>query len=104
MSCGCNVISPVTTNPVILNNTSTALLPINLKRSYLLIQNNSVFNLGVSLTGATLTGSSPSSTNPCIQIVPGASYESPHDAVTGLGITGYQDSGITLSNITVVEG
>ena len=101
---GGSVQTFTTTTPTVTNATSTTLAAALAGRQYLFIQNNSGANIMVSLSGATLTGIVPTSTNIGLVLVPGQAWESPALACpTGL-ITGYQTSGGTINTITVMEG
>lgn len=93
-----------TTTPSVTTATSFTILAANRNRNYLLIQNNSSANIMVSLSGATLTGIVPTSTNIGVVLIPGASYEALPGMVTGSAITAYQTSGATINTIVVVEG
>lgn len=97
-------IVPVETTPSVTTATSFTIATANNSRNYLLIQNNSSANIMVSLSGATLTGIVPTSTNIGIVLVPGASYESAPGNCPKSAITAYQTSGATINNIVVVEG
>lgn len=92
-----------TTTPDVATATSVTVLAAK-SRSYILIQNNTLANIMVSLSGATLTGIAPTSTNKGIVLVPGASYEALPGMVTNSAITCYQTSGSTVNSIVVVEG
>lgn len=91
------------TTPTVITATSTALAFANASRKWMLIQNNSAANIGISLSGKTLTGIVPTSTNFCIVLVPGAIYES-KGFVSGTAITCYQTSGSTINTINFLEG
>lgn len=95
---------PVESTTSIPTATSTVILAANSNRKYLLIQNNSAANIMVSLSGNTLTGIAPTSTNKGIVIVSGWSYEVPAEYLTISAITAYQTSGGTINTVTVVEG
>lgn len=96
----------VTTTPTIANTTSVQVLARNDFRSFLMIQNNSAANIAVSLSGATLTGIAPTSTNPCI-VIPSTAGNNilRFDAgfVPSGPITVYQSSGGAINTVTVVE-
>jgi hypothetical protein len=72
-----------------------------------MIQNNSAANIAISLTGATLTGITPTSTNLCIVLssTAGANiFRSDPMFVPQGAVTAYQTSGGTINTVTVVEG
>lgn len=90
-------------NPSVANATSVTLLAANAARKYLLVQNNSAANIQISLAGGVLTGIVPSTVNPGLVLIPGASYESsPTFAPTG-AITVYQTSGGAIETVSVYE-
>jgi hypothetical protein len=96
--------TPTTTTPTVTDSTSFTLVAANASRKYLLIQNDSAANVLVSLSGATLTGIVPTSTNKGIVLVPGSSYENPAHYCSTAAITVYQTSGGPINTITAVEG
>lgn len=92
-----------TTQPTFTNATSFTLLAANTSRRYFSIQNNGNTNIMFSLSGATLTGIVPTSTNIGLVLPPGGFYESPPNAVPTSAITGYQTSGGSINTVTIVE-
>lgn len=96
--------TPVETTPTVTNATSFTLVAANAARRYLLIQNNSTANVMVSLSGQTLTGIVPTSTNKGIVLPPLGTYESPSNYCTASAVTIYQTSGGSINTISVVEG
>lgn len=96
--------TPATTTPSITNTTSFTILAANAARNYLLIQNDSAANILISLSGATLTGIAPTSTNIGLVLIPGASYSAEGSFVPTSAITAYQSSGGTINTVVVVEG
>lgn len=96
--------TPTLTTPSVTTATSFTCLAANASRKSLLFQNNSAANIMLSLSGATLTGIVPTSTNIGIVLTPGSSYQSPPNYVSVSAITCYQTSGSTINTIVVVEG
>lgn len=94
--------TPTESNPSIPNATSTTISAANPARRYLLVQNNSGANIMISLSGGVLTGIVPSTANPGLLLVPGASYESPPNFCSNSAITVYQTSGGAIETISVV--
>jgi hypothetical protein len=95
--------TPTESNPSIADATSVTLVAANATRKYLLIQNNSAANVQVSLAGSVLTGIVPSTANPGLLLVPGASYESAPNFCTTSAITIYQTSGGAIETVSVYE-
>ena len=95
---------PVETTPSMATATSVSVLSANPYRKYLLIQNNSAANICCSLSGNTLTGIAPTSTNKCFVLLPTASYENSSSYVSTTAITCYQTSGGTINTVYVAEG
>lgn len=96
--------SPTTTTPTFANASSVTLLSSNSSRKYLLVQNNSLANIMISLSNATLTGIAPTSTNIGLVLIPGQAYESGPSYTSTAAITGYQTSGGSINTVVVVEG
>jgi hypothetical protein len=94
------------TTPSIATATSVTVLSANASRKFLLIQNNSAANIMVSLSGATLTGIVPTSTNIGFVLIPTASYshEFGTDSCPQGAVTVYQTSGGTIRTVVVGEG
>lgn len=96
-----------TTTPTINTATSTTILAANPNRKFLIIQNNSAANIGISTEGATLTGIAPTSTNKCLVLSSTAGANTlmfdPMYVPSG-AITCYQTSGAPINTVTVVEG
>lgn len=95
--------TPTESNPSIANATSVTLVAANPARKYLLIQNNSGANIQLSLAGGVLTGIVPSTANPGIVLIPGASYESSPVFCPTSDITVYQTSGLAIETVSVEE-
>lgn len=96
-----------TTTPTIATATSTQVLPANGARNFLLIQNNSAANIGISFSGATLTGIAPTSTNRCYVLpsnIGSNVVRFDNNAVPAGAITVYQTSGASINTLVVVEG
>lgn len=95
-----------TTTPTIANTTSVTVLSANASRKFLLIQNRSAANIMVSLSGATLTGIAPTSTNIGFVLESGGSYshEFGTDSCPQGAVTVYQSSGGSINTIVVGEG
>lgn len=96
--------TPRASQPSVDTATSTTCLAANRSRRMLTVQNNSAANIMISLTGATLSGIVPSSTNIGIVLSAGSSYTCPASYCTGTAITCYQTSGGTINTISVIEG
>jgi hypothetical protein len=97
--------TPMTeTTPDVATATSVTILAANRERNYLLIQNNSNADILISLSGNTLTGIVPTSSNKGIVLAPKASYEQLPGTVTNSAVTCYQASGSTINTVSVVEG
>lgn len=95
--------TPAVTTPNFTTGTNFTLVAANAARKYLLIQNNSPFNIMIALDGATLSGIVPSATNIGLVIPPGGSYESPPNYCPTALVKGYQTSGGTLNTVVVTE-
>ena len=99
--------TPNPTNPTVASGASVTLLAANANRKYLSVFNNHpTANLAVSWSGATLTSSTPSASNPCDIIPPGGGGRSFPDGgyLPTSAITGYQSSGASTNLISVNEG
>jgi len=96
--------TPTASNPTVATATSVTCLAANRSRRMLTIQNNSAADIMISLTGATLSGIVPTSTNIGLVLEPGASYTCPASYCTGTAITCYQTSGGDINTISIVEG
>lgn len=92
------------TTPTITTATSFTVAAADAQRHYLLIQNNHNANILCSLTGATLTGIAPTSTNKGIVLVPGASYEANGSLIPVDVIKCYQASGGDINTVVVCTG
>ena len=92
------------TTPTITTATSFTVAAANTQRHYLLIQSNHNANIMCSLTGATLTGIVPTSTNIGIVLVPGASYEANGSLIPIDVIKCYQGSGGDINTVVVCTG
>lgn len=90
-------------DPSIPNNTSTQLLAAG-TYNYIEIDNFSSTSLAISLSGATITSTTPSGSNNVIVIQANSSWHSPPNWVPTAAVTGYQSSGSTISNVTVTAG
>jgi len=99
-----NMAGAVTeTTPTVANTTSVQLLAANSARKYLLVQNNTAANILISLSGNTLTGIAPTSSNKGFVLAAGASYSSDRFCPTS-AVTCYQSSGGSVNTISVAEG
>lgn len=96
-----------TTTPTMTTATSVTLLSANVNRKFLFIQNNSAANVAINLSGATLTGIAPTSTNLCMVLPSSAGnniFRSDPMFVPQGAVTAYQTSGGTINTVTVIEG
>jgi len=95
------------TTPTMATATSVTVAAAKPFRNFLMIQNNSGASIGLSFSGATLTGIAPTSTNFC--------YVLPHSAGSNIvrfdgncvpagAITAYQTSGGSIDTLVVIEG
>lgn len=95
------------TTPTINTATSTTVLAAKPFRNFLLIQNNSAANIGISFNGATLTGIAPTSTNFCY-VLPSTAGSNvvrfDYGFIPAGAITVYQTSGAAINTVTVIEG
>jgi hypothetical protein len=96
--------SATATQPTVTNATSFTCAAANASRRMLTIQNNSAANIMISLTGATLTGIVPTSTNIGFVLTAGSSYTCPAQWCTSTAVTCYQTSGGSINTISVIEG
>lgn len=90
-------------NASVASASSVTLVAANAQRKYLRIQNNSAANIVISLTGATLTGIVPSSTNVGFVLLPTEVYESTAAWCPVSAITVYQTSGGPIETISVIS-
>lgn len=92
-------------NPNIPTAISTVVLPANINRTSLDIQNNSAVTVAISFEDeASLTSITPSNSNPCATLAPGQPYNEVFPDVPTGPVTIYQASGGTISSISIIEG
>ena len=90
--------------PTIANTTSVTCLAANKQRKGFTIQNTSeTADVMINLAAATLTGAVPSDTNKGFVLLPGGSYTTPPQASPTSAVTCYQDSGVSVNFVSIVE-
>jgi hypothetical protein len=92
------------TIPSVPDATSFELVPANPFRRFIFIANLGSNDFGLSLTGATITGTTATAANPVLPFGSGSVYTNYFDFVPTGAITVYQASGGALEELLVIEG